>query len=217
MEENRTTGKFAQMALHEPKKVGAEDLSSKKAVQTNLKRDSQREARLTIIWILSDAFFKKCGYELPGKTEYTKTEHVALGCHKTEPKADSKAQCVYRNIKRLEDEAQISSQDMRKFMRLSIVANPESMLGRHTEDEFPRTSTVSYMASHLHQTFSAYPNPEIESVIYKIYSWVCGKSIQTALNDEDDRLITGNGIYDSDGKYWREELGVSDIEDDFFD
>lgn len=206
MEEKRLTDKFAQMALHEPEKVGAEDLSSKEPVRSNFVWDSQQETRLIIIWILSDAFFKKCGYKLS-----------ALEREKQEPKAESKAQCVLRNAKRLKDEAQINMQEMEKFMRLTIVANPVKMLGIHTEDDFPRTSTVTYMAAHLQQTFRAYPNPDMECIIYKIYAWVCGKSIETALKDEDDRFITGNGVYDSKVKYWREELEAWDIEDDFFD
>lgn len=55
-------------------------------------------------------------------------------------------------------------------MRLSIVINSERMLDCHTKDEFPRTSIVSYMAAHLQETFSAYPNPNIEGVIFKIFS-----------------------------------------------
>ena len=107
----------------------------------------------------------------------------------------------------------MSTQELRAFMRLSIVANPEKMLGRHTEDEFPRTSTVSYMACHLQETFEAYPNPKIEPVVYKMFAWVCGKSIQTAMDDEDDRFITGNGIYNSTSRYWREEMGELDMGD----
>lgn len=106
MEENRITDKFAEMDLHEIKKVWPEDPSSK-AMWSSWERHSQRRARLTVIWILADAFFKKCGYELlPEKKP-----------------ANSKTQCVYRNLQRLQEEAQISAQELRSFMRLSIVAN----------------------------------------------------------------------------------------------
>lgn len=165
---------------------------------------------------------KKCGYGRLQESENTENM-TALGRHQTtEPKIVAKAQCVYRNAKRLQDEAQLH-----KFARfasnscaLTIVANPESKLGYRTAEEFPRTSTVSGMAVLLQETFSAHPNPNMECIMYKIYAWVCGKSIEIATNvedEDDDRLITGNGIYDSDVEYWRKELGVPELEDDFFD
>ena len=66
MEENRLSDESVQMALHEVKKVWGVDRSSE-AMWSSWERDSKRRARLTVLWILADAFFKKCGYKLPAK------------------------------------------------------------------------------------------------------------------------------------------------------
>jgi hypothetical protein len=46
-----------------------------------------------------------------------------------------KVQCVFRNTERLKQEAEIYPAELRQFMRLSIVANPDSMLNRNVQND----------------------------------------------------------------------------------
>ena len=203
---------FARMVPHDAERVGAELVPTNPSWSRidpdyNPFRDSfsawaQRQASWLGIWILSHAFLKKC------------EDNVVSEASKTESKIDFKVQCVHRNIKKLENEAQISLEDLPHFIRLSMVA--QSMPGLLRDVEYPPTLTVGSMASHLHHAFRAYLDPNEERVIEKIFFWICGKSIQTARHAGDDRFITANGVYDSERRFWREEMGVSDI-DGFFD
>lgn len=215
MEKARITAKVGQITLHDPEMVGAEALptnpSLKKAAQRRLMWNPKQRASLIAIWILSDAFFQKCGFESP-KMKCTTAKNAAGESLELEPEIGSKVRCVRRNIKKLEDEAQINWQDLKEFMRLSVVANPESLLLRVT---CPCTSTASLMASQLHCAFGTFPSPCMERVIERMFCWVCEKSIQTALNDEDSRFITANGVYDSERKFWREEIRIWDIDEIF--
>ena len=214
---------FAKIVLHDPEKAEAEllstDPSPRKAILSHpewsnhafaVKTEARRNG-LIAIRILSDAFFNKCGYEWP-ETKCTAAEIAEWDRLKRERGTGSKAQCVFRNAPGLQREADLSKAELQLFMRLSSVSNPDVMLGRNAQNQAAHTLTVGLMAYQLQRAFRAFPDPDKELIMEKIFFWTCGKEIQVAIDDQDERFVTRDGIFDSELAFWRQEHGFSEID-----
>lgn len=208
---------LATIMLQDPEQAKVEilptNLSPRKVILTHpewmnhsfaLKSEVKRSGLLAIR-ILSDAFFYKCGY---GRSRGDKTEQEELENLKQNRAHNAKLFCVFRNAKRLLNEAQITKEDLQLLMRLSIVVKPVRLLDRLDQNHAAHTSEVGLMAYQLQRAFRAYPNQDGERVIGKVFSWICGKSIQAALDDQDERLLTRTAVYDSERQFWLEEIGI---------
>ena len=79
------------------------------------------------------------------------------------------------------------------------------MLERQNQNDAAHSSTVGMMAYQLQRAFRAYPDDKGQSIIERIFAWVCGKPVQQAIVDKDDRTINIEGVSDSKPAFWSEE------------
>lgn len=87
------------------------------------------------------------------------------------------------------------------------------MLNREEQNKAAHTSTVGMIAYQLQRAFRAYPDAEGQSIIEKIFVWICGKSLQAAIDDRDDRTVNTNGVSKSESAFWSEEQGMTKIDE----
>ena len=160
-----------------------------------------RQSGFIAIRILSDAFLAKCGFQSM-ETLSMAAENAAWQNQGAELRMSSKAQCVFRNLDRLNLEAEITQAELRFFMSLSVVTNPDNMLICNYQNEATYSLTVGLMAYQLQRLFRASPDPAGEKVMRKIFQWICGKPIKSAINDRDNRLITKEGIQGPESSVW---------------
>jgi hypothetical protein len=197
------------MCLQDPEKAYVElldnELSPKKAIMKNpewermryVNASAARSAGLLAVRILSDAFFHKCGYRLLSITPEEKEQWEKL---KKERGTGTRSECVWRNIKRLRDEAKITLSDLKEFLQLKNVVKSEGTLSR---DEAAHSLTVGMMAYNLQRAFRADPNEKAEAVLEKVFIWLCGRNWEDAINGEDTRLITREGVGAVRSSLWK--------------
>lgn len=161
-----------------------------------------RQSGFITIRILSDAFFAKCGFQST-ETLNTAAENAAWQYQAAELRTGSKAQCIHRNLDRLELEAEITSAELRFFMSLSVATSPDSMLICNNQNQAAHSLTVGLMAYQLQRVFRASPDPAGEKIMRKIFQWICGKPIKSAINDRDNRLITKEGVQGPESSIWQ--------------
>jgi hypothetical protein len=113
---------------------------------------------------------------------------------KKERGTGTRAQCVMRNTRRLRDEAEISTAELKEFLQLKVVAKPESILSRDNQNEAAHTLPVEIMAYHLQRLFRAIPDGKAEAVLEKVFMWICGKSWEEAIVWQDSRVISREGL-----------------------
>lgn len=92
-------------------------------------------------------------------------------------------------------------------MRLKIIDEPETMLSRDAQNEAAHCLTVGLMAYQLQRAFRADPDQTSEAIIEKIFEWLCGKSIGTALKEKDTRLMTREGVGSVRSGLWEQGTG----------
>ena len=160
-----------------------------------------RQSGFIAIRILSDAFFAKCGFR-SSETLSMAVENTPWQNQGAELRTGTKAQCVFRNLDRLSLEAEITPAEMRFFMSLSIAINPDGMLICSNQNQAASSLTVGVMAHQLQRLFRASPDPAGEKVMRKIFQWICGKPIKSAINDRDNRLITKEGLQGPESSIW---------------
>lgn len=74
--------------------------------------------------------------------------------------------------------------------------HPMLEMERENQNDVAHSLTVGMMAYHLQRAFRAYPDDKGQSIIERIFVWICGKSIQQAIDDKDDRTVNTNGVSD---------------------
>ena len=150
--------------------------------------------------LLCDAFFYKCGYKAPS---IPAARHAQGEQPKNEPDAGSRAECVKRNIKRLQDEAQITSPELQTFLQLEVVATPEVVTNQDPSYRAVHFLQVDIMAIVLQLLFRACPDEPAKAVLEKVFVWICGKDWEQAIIDKDMRAIRREGV----GRVKSEGLG----------
>jgi hypothetical protein len=197
------------MCLQDPEKADAEllenELSPEKAKMKIpewermgfVNASAAISAGLLAVRILSDAFFHECGYRLLSITTEENEQWEKL---KKERGTGTRSQCVWRNTKRLRDEAKITLSDLKEFLQLKNVVKSEGTLSR---DEAAHSLTVGMMAYNLQRAFRADPNEKAEAVLEKVFIWLCGKNWEDAINGEDSRLIIREGVGAVRSSLWK--------------
>ncbi len=164
-----------------------------------------QEARrngLLAIRILSDAFFHKCGFRAPVTTAEEDAQWETV---KATRGSGSRAQCVFKFVKQLRQEAALTPEELRRFMRLKAVNEQESMLSREAQNQVAHSLTVGLMAYQLRRAFRANPNEAGELIISKIFSWLCKTTIEAAIRERDIRVITKEGVGAARSTFWAEK------------
>lgn len=129
--------------------------------------------------LLGEAFFYKCGYrgQLNGK-----------------PVTKLRSQCVNENMRRLDDEAYMCGTELRVFLKLGFVGQPEETLRLEVPVEAAESLFVSNMANSLQTLFKMWRKPYLENVCEKVFKWLCGKNWEQAIAESDLRMIRREGV-----------------------
>jgi hypothetical protein len=210
------------MVLHDLETADAEllptDPSLKKAIQSHPEwsefafavAEEARRNGLLAIRILSDAFFYKCGFRAPMTTA---AEDAGWEKLKESRGFETRAQCVFKFVTRLRQEAALTLQELRRFMRLKAVDQPESMLCRDWPNPAAHFVTVGLMAYQLRQAFRANPDETGPIIISKIFWWLCGTTIEAAINERDMRVMTTEGVGAARSAFWEEQRGGGEYDE----
>lgn len=151
---------------------------------------AKRRGLLAIV-LLCDAFFYKCGYRAPS----IPAARQAQGWQpKNEPDAGSRAECVKRNIRRLQDEAQITFSELQTFLQLEVVATPDVVPNHDLYYRTVQFLPVDVMAIVLQMLFKACRDEPAKAVLEKVFVWLCGKDWEQAIVEKDMRVIRREGV-----------------------
>lgn len=79
----------------------------------------------------------------------------------------------------------------------------ESVLGTNAQNEAAHSMAVFLVAYYLTKNFPAFPDPSAEAIVYKIFCWTVGSSIQEALDNNDCPQLSGTGIKEEIGSVFQ--------------
>lgn len=150
-----------------------------------------KQSGLLAIRILSDAFFFKCGYKIPWTTP---EENEAWDRLKKERGGGTRVQCIKNSTKKLKEEAKITWPELQEFLQLPVVAKPDSVFARSSQNQAAHSLPVCIMALHLQRLFRAQPDAKAEKVLEKIFVWLCSVGWEEAIVKEDGRIIRVEGV-----------------------
>lgn len=143
------------------------------------------------IILMSKAFFHKCGYR---ETSTIAAETAQKEHPEKQFSTGSRSECVQRSIKRLHDEAEIALPELREFLRWELIATPKAFRSQNPYRNAFLSIHVDLLAKIFKLLFRASPNERAEAVCRKVFVWLCGKSWEQAITDEDKRFIKQEGV-----------------------